>query len=71
MITKALIGIVAAFVGLGLAAPAHADPPPFADIGCSCQSPAPEAGPFPFFGDQISQGIQKGLFDLNASPGQP
>jgi hypothetical protein len=64
MITKALVGIIAVFIGLGLAAPALADPPPFNDISCSCQSPAPEAGPP--VRDQINQGIQKGLSDLKA-----
>ena len=63
MITKALVGIVAVFVGLGLAAPVPADPPPFTDISCSCQAPAPEAGPS--VRDQINLGIQKGLSDSN------
>ena len=65
MITKALVGIVAVFVGLGLAAPAQADPPSFNDISCSCPAPAPAAGPTVL--DQINQGIHKGLSRLGSS----
>ncbi|HME76094.1 MAG TPA: hypothetical protein VKI00_10710 [Mycobacterium sp.] len=70
MIIKALAtGAIAALVGLGLAAPALADPTTFNNIACSCQAPAPQAGPS--IQDQISQGIQQGLSDLKSGPGQP
>ncbi len=69
MIIKALAtGAIAALVGLGLAAPALADPTTFNNIACSCQAPAPQTGLS--IQDQISQGIQQGLSDLKSGPGQ-
>jgi hypothetical protein len=69
MIIKALVtGAIAALVGLGVAAPALADPTTFNNISCSCQGPAPQAGLS--IQDQINQGIQQGLSDLNHGAGQ-
>ncbi len=69
MIMKALAtGAIAALVGVGVAVPALADPTTFNNIACSCQTPAPQAGPS--IQDQISQGIQQGLSDLNSGAGQ-
>jgi hypothetical protein len=70
MIIKALVtGAIAALVGLGVAAPALADPTTFNNIACSCQAPPPQSAPS--IQDQINQGIQQGLSDLHAGPGQP
>ena len=67
MIIKALAtGAIAALVGLGLAAPALADPTTFNNIACSCQPPAPQSAPT--IQDQINQGIQQGLSDIAAAP---
>lgn len=69
MITKALVaGGITVLVGVGAAAPALADPTTFTNITCSCQAPPPQAGPS--IQDQISQGIQQGLSDLNSGAGQ-
>lgn len=69
MIAKALVtGAIAVLVGVGEAAPALADPATFTDITCSCQAPAPQAGPS--VPDQINQGIRQGFSDLNSGAGQ-
>lgn len=69
MITKALVtGAIAVLIGLGVAAPALADPAAFTGITCSCQPPAPQPGTS--LQDQISQGIRQGLSDLNSAAGQ-
>jgi hypothetical protein len=71
LITKAFVtGAIAAVIGVGLAAPALADPSSFSEISCSCQPPAPQFGLLaPQFGpatqDQITQGIRQGLSDLD------
>jgi hypothetical protein len=69
MIAKALAtGALTVLVGAGAAAPALADPSTFTNISCTCQAPAPQAGPS--IQDQINQGIQQGLSDLNPGAGQ-
>jgi hypothetical protein len=71
LITKAFVtSAIAVVLGVGLAAPALADPPSFNEISCSCQPPVPQFGPpAPLFvppaQDQITQGIQQGLSDLD------
>jgi hypothetical protein len=69
LITKAFVtGAIAVVIGVGLAAPALADPPTFNEISCSCQPPVPI---FSLFAqDQISQGIQQGLSDLDPGAAQ-
>lgn len=77
MITKAFVtGAIAVVIGVGLAAPALADPPTFSEISCSCQPPVPQFGPLaPQFGpsapDPITQGIQQGLSDLDPGAVHP
>jgi hypothetical protein len=69
MITK--VFVAAAFTvlaGVGVAAPASADPGSFADITCSCQDPVPQAF-LPFvnpFADPVDQGIRQGLSDTTS-----
>ncbi|HYB40102.1 MAG TPA: hypothetical protein VEF72_33290 [Mycobacterium sp.] len=75
MITKILVSAAIAVVAaVGVAAPAVADPyacrpalapAPFCSLS---QAPAPKAGPAA--PNQITQGIQKGLSDLQATQGQ-
>jgi hypothetical protein len=64
LITKAFVtGAIAVAIGVGVAAPALADPPTFNEISCSCQPPVPLfQPPAP---DPITQGIQQGLSDLD------
>jgi hypothetical protein len=64
LITKAFVaGAITVVIGVGLAAPAIADPPTFSEISCSCQPPVPLfRPPAP---DPITQGIQQGLSDLD------
>jgi hypothetical protein len=65
MITK--VFVAAAFTvlaGVGVAAPASADPGSFADITCSCQDPVPQA--FLPFADPVDQGIRQGLSDTTS-----
>ena len=69
MIRKAVLtGAVALVIGVGLAAPALADPSTFNEITCSCQPPIPLFGLFAQ--DQISEGIQQGLSDLDPGAAQ-
>ncbi|EUA15328.1 hypothetical protein I546_0124 [Mycobacterium kansasii 732] len=60
MISKILAGVaLAAGAAVWIAAPAGADPDPFGNLGCSCQSPV-QGNP----ADQLNQGIQQGQSDL-------
>jgi hypothetical protein len=69
LITKAVItGAIAVVIGVGAAAPALADPPTFNEISCSCLPPVPIFDVFAQ--DQISQGIQQGLSDLDPDAAQ-
>lgn len=68
MIIKPLVAAaIAGLAGIGVAAPAFADPASFGDISCSCQAPAAQAPLIPHFffmpQDSIEQGIQQGLSD--------
>ena len=60
MITKVLVsGAIVLGAAVGLAAPAGADPNPFSNVSCSCQTPASVTS----LGvtDQLNQGIHDGL----------
>jgi hypothetical protein len=60
VIKKLLVsGAIILGASVGLAAPAGADPNPFAGLSCSCQVPPPPTSPV--LTDQINQGIQDSL----------
>jgi hypothetical protein len=68
MITKFVVAAAfAVLAGVGVAAPASADPGSFADITCSCQDPSPQTF-VPFvnpFADPVDEGIRQGFSDTN------
>ena len=73
MITKALFGalgaIVAVSVGVAVATPVNADPSAFRALSCSCAGhiSAPAGGPSVW--DQMNDGIENGLADLQGAAG--
>jgi hypothetical protein len=71
VVTKLLVsGAIVLGAAVGLAAPSGADPNPFSNLSCSCQTPGPATSPD--VTDQVNQGIQDGLTtDLPAVQGQP
>ena len=64
VIMNVLFSAAIALAAVGLAATASADPNPFSNLSCSCESPPGlgRAGP-----GQIAQGIRDGLADLQAN----
>ena len=67
VITKILVGVAIAVIAAGLAATTRADPNPFGNLSCSCQSP-PDVGPVG--PGQIIQRIRDGLADPLAAQRQ-
>ncbi|WIM86865.1 hypothetical protein PT015_18555 [Candidatus Mycobacterium wuenschmannii] len=67
MITKVLVTAgIAVAAGLGVAAPAFADPASFGDLSCECHDPIPQGPIVQFFtppAGQIAAGIQQGFSD--------
>ena len=63
MITKVLVSAaIVASAGVGVAAPAGADPSVFNTLSCNCQQTVSQRGTL--VNDQINRGIQQGLTDL-------
>lgn len=70
MLTKILVsGVIVVAVAVGVAPPACADPSPFNALGCdSCSQTVKKGGPT--VSDQMDNGIQTALTDLQGAPGQ-
>jgi len=60
-------GAVALSVAVGLAIPVSADPSAFRVLSCSCRGGLTAAGPTVL--DQMNDGIQNGLADLQGASG--
>ncbi len=70
MITKVLLGAAVAFsVATGVAMPASADPSAFGVLSCSCGDGVTAAVGGPTLADQMNDGIQSGLADLQGISG--
>jgi hypothetical protein len=70
VITKVLFGAaVALTVTAGVATPASADPSSFSTLSCSCGSGVSAAVGGPSVTDQMNEGIQSGLSDLQGISG--
>jgi hypothetical protein len=70
VITKVLFSaVVALSVAIGLAIPVSADPSAFGVLSCSCGGGLPEAVGGPTVPDQMNDGIQDGLADLQGVSG--
>ena len=71
MITKVLVGAgISVAAAVGIAAPAGADPSVFGVLSCSCQQAAPAPDGEASVTDQVNEGIQRGLADLQGIGGQ-
>jgi hypothetical protein len=73
VITKALFGVLAATVavsvGVAVATPVNADPSAFRALSCSCAGQISEAVRGPSVRDQMDDGIESGLADLQGVAG--
>jgi hypothetical protein len=70
VITKVLFGAaVALSVAAGVATPASADPSAFGTLSCSCGGGVSAAVGGPTVTDQMNEGIQSGLSDLQGISG--
>ena len=70
MITKALFGAVfAVSVGVAVATPVNADPSAFHVLSCSCAGRISAAVGGPSVWDQMNDGIESGLADLQGFAG--
>jgi hypothetical protein len=68
VITKILVGAaIALTAAIGVAAPATADPTVFSYLSCNCRHVAPANSPAA--ADQMRDGIQAGLSDLQGIRG--
>ena len=64
-----LSAAVALSVAVGLAIPVSADPSAFRVLSCSCRGGLPAAVGRPSESDQMNDGIQNGLADLQGVSG--
>ena len=70
MITKALFGAaIAVSVGVAVAIPVNAHPSAFRVLSCSCASHISAAVDGPGVWDQMNNGIESGLADLQGVAG--
>ena len=70
MIIKALFGAaIAVSVGVAVATPVHADPSAFHALSCSCPGQISAAVRGPGVWDQMNDGIESGLADLQGVAG--
>ena len=71
MITKVLVSAgIAVAAAVGTAAPAGADPSAFGVLSCSCDQAVPASAGVPSVTDQVNEGIQNGISDLQGIAGQ-
>jgi hypothetical protein len=70
VIAKALLSVAVGLgVAVGLAVPVSADPSAFSTLSCSCGAGVSAAVGGPSVWDQMNDGIQSGLADLQGVAG--
>jgi hypothetical protein len=70
VITKALFGAaIAVSIGVAVATPVNADPSAFRVLSCHCAGQISEAVRGPSVWDQMNDGIESGLADLQGVAG--